>query len=114
MYGNAKGEKIMNGFAYRLGACLNASGMTQRQQAEAAGITEAAVSKYLSGERVPRSVTVGALARALGVSVAALLDEPAADGDSVPEAVSVIARNARSLTDEQKQILFRAIANLKD
>lgn len=104
----------MDNFATKLAEYLRNSGMTQRQLAEAAGVTEAAMSKYLSGERTPRAVTVGAIAKALGIPVAALFGESPAKEESVPSAIAVIARNAGSLTDDQKRILFDIIANLKD
>lgn len=39
--------------------------MTQRQLAEACGLTEAAVSRYLNGQRCPKGVIIVRLAEAL-------------------------------------------------
>ncbi len=50
-----------------------ARGLTQRQLAEAIGVTDKAVSKWESGRGLPDISLVDALASALGVSVAELL-----------------------------------------
>ena len=49
-------------------------GLLQRELAEMAGVTESAVRNYELGLRTPRSQHLEALARALGVDPAALVD----------------------------------------
>jgi transcriptional regulator with XRE-family HTH domain len=49
--------------------------MSQRELAEAAGITEQALSRIENGVRAPRVDTVRRLSEALRVSVGAILDE---------------------------------------
>ena len=103
----------MDTFANRLRSALTYRGLTQKQLAEASGVTEAAISKYLAGERIPRSVTVSSLAKALHVPIAELIDQgPASDGD-MEDAVLLIARNAKDLTTEQRKRIVDAILNLQ-
>ena len=98
------GERIKHLLAYR--------GMTQKQLAERAGITEAAVSRYIKGERTPRAVTVAAMAKALDVSPSELLCESPHDTDDLDRAVRLVARNAINLSEEQKMEIFTALAKL--
>lgn len=51
-------------------------GLSQKELAARAGVTPEAVSRYESGQRVPRGRYLAALAMALGVEPAALLVEP--------------------------------------
>ena len=52
---------------------LHESGMTQKELANRSDITEAAISKYVRGEREPRSLTLSRIAAAFGVTVADFL-----------------------------------------
>ena len=67
--------------------------MSQKELAEAAGLTPASVSRYVNGERLPWPATIAAMSRALGV-------EPS----------DIIARNADSLTEAQRAELIAALA----
>ncbi len=60
--------KLKYDFSSRLHALRAPGGLTMRQLAEAAGITEAAVSKLERTGCNPRLSTVRALAAALGVT----------------------------------------------
>lgn len=91
----------------RLAALLSERGMSQKQLAKATNLTPAAVSRYVSGAREPRAVTVAAMAKALGVEPSDITgDEATRETD---EAIKLIARNAHSLTDEQKAELIAAL-----
>lgn len=50
-----------------LAALLKERGMSQKELAEAAGLTPASVSRYVNGEREPWPATIAALSLALGV-----------------------------------------------
>lgn len=92
----------------RLAALLEERGMSQKQLAEATNLTPAAVSRYVSGDREPRAITIAALAKALEVSPA---DITGADVDKeTDDAVRLIARSASSLTEEQRAELIAALA----
>lgn len=92
----------------RLAALMRGRGMNQKQLAEATNLTPAAVSRYINGERVPRAITIAALAKALGVKPADITGT--ADEQETDEAIRLIARNASSLTEAQRAELIAALA----
>lgn len=92
----------------RLTALLRERGMSQKELAEATNLTPAAVSRYVNGERVPRAITIAALAKALGVEPADITGT--ADEQETEEAIRLIARNASSLTEAQRVELIAALA----
>jgi transcriptional regulator with XRE-family HTH domain len=102
----------MGGIGARIADLLQYRNMSQKELATRAGITEAAVCKYIKGERVPRAVTVAAIAKALGVSVAELMGETNECEDDLDTAVRLIARNAGKLTETQKLQILSAVAKL--
>lgn len=55
--------------ADRLKAALKYRGLSQKQFAELSGLTESSVSRYLSGERVPRTDTAIKICDILNVSL---------------------------------------------
>lgn len=59
----------------KIKALLKEQGITQRELAERAKITEASVSRYLSGQRVPGILTFASIAQALGVNINELITE---------------------------------------
>lgn len=61
------GEKILNILKYK--------GISQRELSEKVGCTEVSISRYISGERVPKGTIVVKIANALGVSTDYLLDK---------------------------------------
>ena len=60
-------------FGERLKEIIEERGMTQRELAEKAGITEATISRYLSFQRVPKATHVLKIANALKCSCDYLL-----------------------------------------
>jgi transcriptional regulator with XRE-family HTH domain len=92
----------------RLAYMLKRSQMTQRDLALSTGLTEAAISRYVSGAREPRAVTIAKIAKALDVTPQELLGTTTSD--EVDGAVRLIARNASSLTEEQRAELISALA----
>ncbi len=91
--------------ARRLKELLESQGMSQKELAEKAGITESAVSHYLKGDRIPRGAILLNIAKALGVSTDYLLNlsEPKNDSDKdITTAYRLLARNSKLLTMEQK------------
>ncbi|MDD5799622.1 MAG: helix-turn-helix transcriptional regulator [Coriobacteriales bacterium] len=95
-------------FGRRLADLLERSRMTQRDLAAITGLTEAAVSRYVSGAREPRAITVARIAEALDVTPQELLGTTT--NDEVDGAVRLIARNASFLTEEQRKELITALA----
>lgn len=63
----------MNIFTERLNELLDKRGMTQRELAEKIGTTEVSVSRYCSGQRVPKGPAIVKMAQALNVKTDYLL-----------------------------------------
>lgn len=101
-----------NTLIFRLKQQMRFVGLTQKQVAAETGITEATLSRYLNGNRIPNALILARLAAVLGVSVDWLLGrEP---DMSVSEAVNVITRNAARLTRTQRETLALALVNAND
>jgi transcriptional regulator with XRE-family HTH domain len=97
--------------ASRLNRLIAERGMTQKALAEGCGCTQAAMSRYCSGQRVPRSDTAAAMARALGVPLDALLGCDAVPGpDELAYAVSLVCSRMDRLSPSQREELIRALA----
>ena len=92
----------------KLPALLGERGMSQRELAEAAGLTPASVSRYVNGEREPRAPTIAALADVLGVSPSDIIGTP--DEQELDTAIRLVARNADRLSEAQRAVLIAALA----
>lgn len=80
-------------------------GMSQAQLAEKAGRKRSAIGNYESGAREPDYDTLTALARALEVSVSALLGEMGSDDDALWSLRESLRR------DPDRRMLFSLAAN---
>ena len=107
-FGNIIGVTDSTDFAQRLKALLEERGMTQLELAARVGVTRAAMSRYVSGDREPRFVTLVRIVEELDVRVEDLLPT---SGDPVQTALRIVART--SLTDEQ-MAQFRRILDEGD
>lgn len=117
-------------FATRLGAAMAARGMTQRALAAAAGLSESAVSQYLSGAREPSLRVLANLCSALGTTPSDLVPVAASDSIDVTDpsdkppvphdtagvmaatmqdAASLIMRNASLLSAAERKNLVLAL-----
>lgn len=94
----------------KLAALLKERGMSQKELAKAAGLTPAAVSRYVNGEREPRALTAAALAEVLGVKPSDIMGT--SDEQEVDTAVSFIVRNIDKLTEAQRAELIAALTEL--
>lgn len=103
-FGNIAYVTESTDFAQRLEALLEERGMTQLELAARVGVTRAAMSRYCSGDREPRFVTLVRIAEELDVRVEDLI--PSA-GDPVQTALRIVARTP--LTDEQKAQFRRVL-----
>ena len=91
-------------FSQRLAALLAERNMTQLELAARIGVTRAAMSRYVSGEREPRLVTLVRIAEELDVNVDDLV---AAESHSVETALRIVARS--TFTEEEKSQLREAL-----
>lgn len=78
--------------------------MTQLELAARIGVTRAAMSRYVSGEREPRFVTLVRIAEELDVHIDELISSTS---NSVETALRIVARAA--LSDEEKARFREAI-----
>lgn len=84
--------------------------MTQKELANEIKVTEASMSRYLKGERIPRIDVLVNIARVFNVSVEYLKGVEEVSGfDKIKR---IVARNASSMTNEQKLELAKML--LKD
>lgn len=97
------------GLGGRIQELLDARNMSRKDLAEASGLTEAAISRYITGARVPKSISLSAIAKALNVTSDELLDNVSDTSDEVDDAIRLVARNAKSVTKEQKKYLINAL-----
>lgn len=89
---------------------MKESNMTQKELATKINVTEASMSRYLKDERIPRIDVLVNIARVFNVSVEYLkgIDEV----DDFDKIKRIVARNASSMTEEQKYELAKML--LKD
>ncbi|WP_297004225.1 helix-turn-helix domain-containing protein [uncultured Corynebacterium sp.] len=73
-------------------------GLSQAELARRVGVTPAAMSRYLSGDREPRFVTLTAIAEELGVHVNELLQT---SDEAVPAAIRTLAIARRTLSQAE-------------
>ena len=100
------GEKILY--------LLKSRNMSQKELAERIGTTEATMSRYVAGERDPKSEVLANIATALNTTTDYLLGKEA-DGTiekDFPQIKRLIARNAEIMTEEQKKELLSVLFKL--
>lgn len=103
-YGNIGRVNEVSNFPQRLTALLTERKMTQLELAARIGVTRAAMSRYVSGEREPRLVTLVRIAEELDVNIDDLV---AAESHSVDTALRIVARS--TFTEEEKSRLREAL-----
>lgn len=100
----------------RLRVLVQRSGLDQRTLSDATKLTESSVSRYLSGERIPRGAALSVLASVLGTSPEYILGEtnnmaPSGMKEDIAEAYSILQRHSFNMTLEDKarfvKVLFR-------
>ncbi len=92
----------------RMSRVLKNRGMTQKDLAERIGVTEAVVSRYISGNRDPKPEVLANIATALHTTSDFLLGIET-DEFSHPKIRRMIARNASSMTEQEKRELIDAL-----
>lgn len=92
----------------KLAALLRERGMSQKELAEAACLTPAAVSRYVNGKREPNAQTVAALADVLEVKPSDIIGT--SDEQEMDMAVRFIVQNIDKLTEAQRAELIAALS----
>ena len=95
----------------RITALLDEMKMTQKELAQAANITESAISHYVKGDRVPRGVNLKKIADALGTTTDYLLGEDDKNDyhDDIRTVRTLIARNSEVMSPEEKMELVKIL-----
>ncbi|MCF0151261.1 MAG: helix-turn-helix transcriptional regulator [Firmicutes bacterium] len=90
-------------FGERLSKLLNEKNMKQLTLAQRAGVTEAAISHYIKGDRIPRASVMARIADTLGTTSEFLMNGTASDSKGeITHAKRLIARNVTQMTKEEK------------
>ncbi len=97
-------------FNERLAMLLQRKSMTQKELAEKAGVTEAAMSHYLKGDRTPRATVIARIADALETTVDYLMGGNEIDSiREISYAKRLIARNAHQMSKEEKLEIIKIL-----
>lgn len=95
-------------FGSRVAETLQKRGMTQKELATLIGVTEAVMSRYVSGDREPRPEMLANIATALHTTSDFLLGIENEEF-SHPRIRRMIARNAATMTEQEKRELINAL-----
>ena len=96
----------------RIAGLLREQGKSQRKLAEQAGTTEASISRYIKGNRIPTGPVLANIAKALYTTTDYLLGYEQNSNDTDLEynyTLRVIARNANRWSKKQKLGLVNAL-----
>ena len=105
---------MINSFGTKVLELLDKKNMTQKKLAETINITEATLSRYINGDRKPKSEVVANIATALHTTTDFLLGvEENETALSYPKISRILARNLDNFTPEQKNNLVKILLNLK-
>ncbi len=96
-------EKLGN----RIALALQEKLMTQKELADKVGVTEAVISRYISGTREPKPDMLANIATALGTTSDYLLDLNNELKHS--DMCRILARNASSMTEDEKKELIEIL-----
>ncbi|MCR5299659.1 MAG: helix-turn-helix domain-containing protein [Erysipelotrichaceae bacterium] len=99
----------MNKAGETIKGVLKKAGISQADLCDMTGIKPAAMSKYLSGEKYPRTEILMKIADALNVSLYTLLGKD--EEKSVYEICrsALLARSGKKLTEEERKDLIKLI-----
>jgi len=92
----------------RILQAIRAKGISQRELASTIGLTEAVISRYISGERDPKPEVLANIATALHTTSDYLLGIENDEFDH-PRICRIIARNASAMTEQEKKELISAL-----
>ncbi|MDO4605455.1 MAG: helix-turn-helix transcriptional regulator [Helcococcus sp.] len=92
----------------RIAVELDKKGMSQKQLSKRINLSEAVVSRYISGEREPKANVLANIATALSTTSDYLLGIEE-DEFNHPRIKRMIARNANKMSNEEKKELIDAL-----
>ena len=93
----------------RIEETMKLKGISRHQLSKRTNLSEASISRYINGERQPKMISLISIAKALDVKVDDLIGENENGTEEIGKAVMVIARNAKTLTTNEKKTLMNAL-----
>ena len=84
----------------RLNEAMRVRGMTATELAKKSGLNKSSLSRYLTGENIPRSLAIGKMATALNVSPTYILGY-----DVTMDGEEIIRIDVEKLTEQNKALL---------
>lgn len=100
----------MSTMGERIKELIEKKGLNQKVLAETVGCTEAAISHYIKGDRVPRSSVLTKIAIALDTTSDYLTEGIPADvKDELGYAKKLIARNVTQMTKAEKREIINIL-----
>lgn len=91
----------------RISLLLKQKGMSQKELASRAGVTEAAISHYLKGDRTPRTSALACIADVLETTTDYLIGGE--EENEIKSATRLIARNVHHMTKEEKMEIINLL-----
>ena len=100
----------------RINEAMSLRGMTAAELASKSGLNKSSISRYLSGENVPRSVAIGKMSKALNVNPAWILgyDVPIEATENEDAAVTPKRIDIEQLNELNKERLIAYYEALRD
>jgi transcriptional regulator with XRE-family HTH domain len=99
-----------NTIGKRIGELLKEKNMSQKTLAQMANVTEAAISHYLKGDRIPKGAILLNIAKALNVTMEFLLgQEENSTVDEIKIIKSLIERNARNISSQEREKIIEML-----
>jgi transcriptional regulator with XRE-family HTH domain len=92
----------------RISETLQKRGITQKELASRIGVKEAVMSRYITGDREPKPEVLANIATALHTTSDFLLGIECEEFNH-PKIRRLIARNASSMTEQEKKELINAL-----
>ncbi|MCI6357834.1 MAG: helix-turn-helix domain-containing protein [Erysipelotrichaceae bacterium] len=101
----------MKEFKERVKSLMERDNISQKELAKLSGISEASVSRYLSGDLRPRMDILANIAKVFNVSTSYLVGEMdnAVQPDAYEETLCVVTRNKSKLDDAQKAEIIKVL-----
>ena len=103
-----------NELGLKIQTLLDERCISRKEFAAMTGLTEAAISRYCTGAREPKSITLATIANALGVSVDELLGTPCDDPNVLDDAMRLVARSSKNISIEEKRKLINSLLEFSE
>lgn len=106
-------EKLEEVVKKRLKAIRENLNLNQSQFADRLGISQAAISQFEDGKRVPSIETLDKIASALHMSVVALLSDENATDDQKTEVIQQLTAQLATMNMQELQVMNRFVVDWK-